>query len=193
MKESMKKDGGETRSRGQDLAWGLGSTPSRGPRPALSTTEIARVAIEIADAGGLESVTMKRVAQELGVTTMALYRYFPGKAALVGLMIDSAGESAPPFRKSSSPWHKRLKLWAHSCLRGHISASQSHGAKRALMDGSRAKDVGGIGPASSRTALRLSRDHRPCSRIRHLQRDWPAHWIRSTVGSGSASLSENRS
>jgi AcrR family transcriptional regulator len=53
-------------------------------------------------------MTMKRVAQELGVTTMALYRYFPGKADLVGLMIDSAGESAPPFRESSSPWHKRF-------------------------------------------------------------------------------------
>jgi AcrR family transcriptional regulator len=116
MKELMRQDGSETRSSGHNLAWGRGPAPSRGPRPALSPTQIARVAIQIADADGLESMTMKRVAQELGVTTMALYRYFPGKADLVGLMIDSAGESAPPFRKSSSPWHKRLKLWAHSCL-----------------------------------------------------------------------------
>ena len=102
---------------GLNLAWGHRPTPSRGPKPALSPTQIARVAIQIADVDGLESVTMKRVAQEVGVTTMALYRYFPGKTDLLSLMIDSAGEPAPLFRKSSSPWHRRLKLWAHSCLK----------------------------------------------------------------------------
>ena len=73
------------------------------PDPALSVTKIARVAIQIADADGLESLTMKKVAEELGVTTMALYRYFPAKADLIRLMIDSTGEPAPPFRNSSLP------------------------------------------------------------------------------------------
>ncbi len=98
-------------------AWSQMPTPSRGPKPALSPIQIARAAIEIANAEGLQSVTMKRVAQEVGVTTMALYRYFPGKTELIALMIDSAGESAPRFKRSSIPWDKRLKLWAHSCLR----------------------------------------------------------------------------
>src|ERR1700757_1226941 len=58
-------------------AWGKSPPPSRGPKPTLSTTEIARVAIELADAEGLEAITMQSVARMVGVTTMALYRYFP--------------------------------------------------------------------------------------------------------------------
>jgi AcrR family transcriptional regulator len=136
MKVTMTKDGGETRSSGHNLALGQGPPGSRGPKRALSPTQIARAAIQIADADGLGSVTMKRVAQELGVTTMALYRYFPGKADLVSLMIDSAGDSAPPFRKSSLPWHKRLKLWAHCCLkiyREHPWFLEATSARHSLM------------------------------------------------------------
>jgi AcrR family transcriptional regulator len=90
--------------------------PSRGPKATLTTAQIARAAIEIADLDGLAAVTMQRVAREVGVTTMALYRYFPGKAELMALMIDSAGEPAARFGKASSPWGARLKLWAHGCL-----------------------------------------------------------------------------
>jgi AcrR family transcriptional regulator len=99
-----------------NLAWGEKTPPSRGPRPSLSAVRIARSALRIADTDGLEAVTMQRVAREVGVTTMALYRYFPGKADLVSLMIDSASEPAPRFGKASSLWDLRLKQWAHRCL-----------------------------------------------------------------------------
>lgn len=59
---------------------------------------------------------MQTVAEEVGLTTMALYRYFPGKAELVALMIDSVADSSLQFGKPSSPWSIRLKKWAHSCL-----------------------------------------------------------------------------
>lgn len=59
---------------------------------------------------------MQRIAQEVGLTTMALYRYFPGKAEIVALMIDSVAESPLHFGKPSSPWSTRLKDWAHRCL-----------------------------------------------------------------------------
>ncbi len=103
-------------SRSVNLAWSRKPTSSRGPKPTLSTAQIVHVAIQIADADGLEAATMQRVAREVGVTTMALYRYFPGKADLIALMIDSASESAPYFGKPSSPWSVRLKRWAHRCL-----------------------------------------------------------------------------
>ncbi|WP_263352457.1 TetR/AcrR family transcriptional regulator [Acidicapsa acidisoli] len=99
-----------------NLTWGTKAPPSRGPKPALSPSQIARAAILVADAEGLDAVTMQRVGREVGVTTMALYRYFPGKDDLLDLMIDSASDSAANFGKQSSPWSLRLKKWARRCL-----------------------------------------------------------------------------
>ena len=47
---------------------------------------------------------------------MALYRYFPGKADLLDLMIDSASDPVPQFGDPSLPWSIRLKEWARLCL-----------------------------------------------------------------------------
>jgi AcrR family transcriptional regulator len=99
-----------------NLVWGKKPAPSRGPKPTLSTDQIARVSIRLADAEGLAAVTMQRLAREVGLTTMALYRYFPAKADLVALMIDSASDSPLHFGKPSLPWNTRLKAWAHRCL-----------------------------------------------------------------------------
>ena len=99
-----------------NVAWSGKPLPSRGPKPTLSTDQIARSAIRLADAEGLAAVTMQRVARELGVTSMALYRYFPRKADLVALMIDSASDSPLQFGKPSLPWSTRLKEWARRCL-----------------------------------------------------------------------------
>lgn len=93
------------------LLWGERDEPRRGPKPSLSVEQIARAAIAIADVGGLEAVSMQRVAQECGVTTMALYRYVPGKTELIALMLD-IGLGAPP-RLDAVPggWRPRLEQW----------------------------------------------------------------------------------
>src|SRR5687768_12522964 len=100
----------------QDLAallWEPQSQPKRGPRPAFTLDAIARAGIEIADADGLGAVTMQRVAETLGVTKMALYRYVPGKAELIALMTDAAiGRPPRPSRKAS--WSKALDAWARA-------------------------------------------------------------------------------
>jgi AcrR family transcriptional regulator len=103
-------------SGGANLAWGKKSSPGRGPKPTLSTGQIARTAIRLADKDGLAGVTMQKVARELGLTTMALYRYFLAKTDLVALMIDSASDSSLDFGKPSLPWSTRLKEWARRCL-----------------------------------------------------------------------------
>ena len=99
-----------------NVAWGGKPLPSRGPKPTLSTDQIARSAIRLADAEGLAAITMQRVAREVGVTTMALYRYFSGRADLVALMIDSASDSPLHIGKAALPWYTRLKKWASGCL-----------------------------------------------------------------------------
>lgn len=71
-----------------ELLWGLKEPPKRGPRPALSVPDIARAGIELADAEGLEALSMQRLAKRLGVGTMSLYTYVPDKASLLEVMLD---------------------------------------------------------------------------------------------------------
>ena len=110
--------------------------PKRGPKPSHSPAEIASAAIRIADKEGLEAVTMQRVAREVGLTTMALYRYFPGKAELMAIMIDSSGEPSPRFEDSSLPWKERLRTWARRCAviyRNHPWFLEATTIRRTLM------------------------------------------------------------
>ncbi|MFD7641406.1 TetR/AcrR family transcriptional regulator [Kitasatospora sp. NPDC059795] len=93
------------------LLWGPPARPTRGPKPALTLESIARAGVEIADAEGLAAVSMQRVAGLLAYTKMSLYRYVPGKAELIALMVEhTVGEPPPP---SASPWRDQLTDWAH--------------------------------------------------------------------------------
>lgn len=77
--------------RSMELLWGTGPAPrSRGPKQALTVDRIVSAGIEIADASGLEAVSMRRVADRLGVGTMSLYTYVPSKVELVDVMFDRA-------------------------------------------------------------------------------------------------------
>jgi DNA-binding transcriptional regulator YhcF (GntR family) len=87
------------------------------PEAALTSERIVAVAVAIADAEGLDGLSMRRVAAELGAATMALYRHVVDKDDLVLRMLDAAlGEWRPP---SDAPdgWRPRLEiagrtLWA---------------------------------------------------------------------------------
>jgi DNA-binding transcriptional regulator YhcF (GntR family) len=69
---------------------------------------IVRAAIEIADAEGLDAVSMRGVAGRLGVPTMSLYRHVAAKDELVALMTDAAfGEAVPPADLPAD-WRTRL-------------------------------------------------------------------------------------
>lgn len=70
--------------------------PVRRSRPArLTAVHIAATAVEVADRDGLDGLTMRRLARELGVTTAALYRYFPDREALLGAMTELALDETP--------------------------------------------------------------------------------------------------
>ncbi|MEV0270639.1 TetR/AcrR family transcriptional regulator C-terminal domain-containing protein [Hamadaea sp. NPDC050747] len=101
---------------GLELLWNARPQPKRGPRPALTTEQIARTGIEIADAEGLAAVSMQRVAADLGYTKMSLYRYVPGKAELVALMADLAIGGPPSL--AGNGWRERLESWARALLPG---------------------------------------------------------------------------
>jgi DNA-binding transcriptional regulator YhcF (GntR family) len=80
----------------------------------LSKEEVVRTAILIADAEGLAALSMRRVATELGVSTMALYRYVGGKEALVLQMVDVAiGEFPMPQQRPAS-WRAVIETAARA-------------------------------------------------------------------------------
>jgi AcrR family transcriptional regulator len=85
---------GEAR-RSMDLLWGRSHAATRGPKAALDLETVVRAGIELADAEGLEALSMRRVAERLEMGTMSLYTYVPGKAELLDLMVDTVyGERA---------------------------------------------------------------------------------------------------
>jgi AcrR family transcriptional regulator len=84
------------------------ATSRRGPRQGLSVDAVVTAATTLADAEGLAAVTMRRVAQALGVAPMTLYTYVPGKAELVDLMLDAAYAQMPRTNTTGQPWRQRL-------------------------------------------------------------------------------------
>ncbi|GAB2591408.1 TetR/AcrR family transcriptional regulator [Streptomyces capparidis] len=90
--------------RSMELLWGTAARPSRGPRPGLTLERIVTAAVAVADAEGIGALSMRRVAAELGVGTMSLYRYLPGKGELLDLMLDRvSGEDLPPRGERPEP------------------------------------------------------------------------------------------
>ncbi|MEP6843651.1 MAG: TetR/AcrR family transcriptional regulator [Pseudolysinimonas sp.] len=101
--------------RGVALAWGIAANPQRGPKRELSIERIVEVAMQLADAGGLASVSMAAVASELGFTPMSLYRYVSAKDDLVLLMQES-GVGVPPesiveAAAELDGWRPGLRAW----------------------------------------------------------------------------------
>jgi AcrR family transcriptional regulator len=64
------------------------AVPKARSRRRLSRERVLRAAIAHADAGGLEALTMRTLAEELGVAPMALYRHIANKDDLVDAMVD---------------------------------------------------------------------------------------------------------
>lgn len=98
-----------------DLIWGRTSPRGRGPKPSLTVEQIARAGIELADATGLEAVSMKRLAEVLTVGTMTLYTYVPDKATLLQLMLDRALADVE-LPTASADWRQNLRQSAEALL-----------------------------------------------------------------------------
>jgi AcrR family transcriptional regulator len=99
---------------GLELLWG--DQPAREPKRGLSVGRIVEAAIELADADGLEAVSMSRVADRLGFTAMSLYRHVESKDDLLVLMQDAAFGPPPPLDPSVTGWRARLERWCTDML-----------------------------------------------------------------------------
>jgi AcrR family transcriptional regulator len=84
------------------------ATPRHGPRQGLTVDQIVTAATALADADGLDAVTMRRLADNLGVAPMTLYTYVPGKAELLDLMLDAAYQRMARTDTTGRPWRQRV-------------------------------------------------------------------------------------
>lgn len=83
----------------------------RQARLGLSLDRVVDAAIALADEGGLEAVSMARVAERLGFTTMSLYRHVANKDELLLFMHDRAWTPADYTDDPDRPWRVRVTDW----------------------------------------------------------------------------------
>jgi AcrR family transcriptional regulator len=95
-------------------------------RPGLSRDRVLRVAVALADESGLDTVSMRNIAQTLGVVPMALYKHVANKEELLAGMVDIVvGEIDPPA--DAADWRASVRgriLSARRALLRHPWASQ---------------------------------------------------------------------
>ncbi|MFE0149822.1 TetR/AcrR family transcriptional regulator [Nonomuraea sp. NPDC059007] len=102
------------------LLWRTSDRVSRKGKPDLSVERIVRAAIEVADSDGLQALSMRRVAEKLGVGTMSLYTYVPGKPELLDVMLDTVyGEVERP-EDPQGGWRERLSRIARENWRLYL-------------------------------------------------------------------------
>ncbi len=95
-----------------EILWGRRSPGSRGPRAELDVDRIVSAAVDIANADGLEAVSMARVAKALGFTTMSLYRHVANKDDLLQLMWNASARNLKDRAVEGDTWRERLMSWA---------------------------------------------------------------------------------
>lgn len=147
------------------LMWLEREPQSRGPKARLSLDAIVDAAVRLADAGGIDGLSMRKVAAELGAGAMSLYTYVGSKGELVELMVDRVfGEITAPdpalhWREQvrrlavqswefyhRHPWILQTNLWRLSLGPNVLAATEAMYA---------ALEAGGMPPDSIVTASSL--------------------------------------
>ncbi|KPC96357.1 regulator [Streptomyces sp. NRRL F-6602] len=93
--------------------WLRPARPRRGRKPAFTREAITAAAVALADAEGIEAVTMRRVAAQVGAGVMSLYSYAPDKDTLLELMVDHVSGELPSGAPPTGDWRADLRTLAH--------------------------------------------------------------------------------
>ncbi|WP_245667556.1 TetR/AcrR family transcriptional regulator [Actinomadura macra] len=94
------------------------TAPARQP---LTQDLIVATALRVLDAEGLEAVSMRRVAQELGTGPASLYAHVSGKEELRELMLDQVAAEVRLPAVDPSRWQEQLKELAREIRRVYTS------------------------------------------------------------------------
>jgi TetR/AcrR family transcriptional regulator, tetracycline repressor protein len=96
-------------------------------RTRLSKQVVVDRALALGDAEGVEALTIRRLATELGVTPMALYWHFRNKEELLAALGDRVWSEVDTDIDPAAPWHVQVRALLESLLpvlRTHPCASQ---------------------------------------------------------------------
>ncbi|MCW0214000.1 MAG: TetR/AcrR family transcriptional regulator [Pseudonocardia sp.] len=99
-----------------ELLWNPPAPSARGPKQRLSLDQVVTAGMEVAGALGAAELSMRKVAQHLGVGTMSLYTYVPGRDELFELMIDRAWADRR-FPDRALSWRAQAEFHAHEAWR----------------------------------------------------------------------------
>ena len=119
----------------------MATTPAaeESDRPRLSKPAVVSRALELADRGGVDALTIRRLATELGVTPMALYWHFRSKEELLAALSDHIWSAVDLAVDQSAPWPDQLRAIMESLvgvLRAHPSGAQLVLSHKKESDGS---------------------------------------------------------
>ena len=112
------------------------------PRRRLNAETVVDAAVRMADEGGLEAMSLRRLASVLGVTPMAIYRHVRDKDHLLDLMADRLLQQIELPPADTESWARGLRRVGHSLL----AVIESHPAAPFLL----------ARPFSSRSAYRVA-------------------------------------
>jgi AcrR family transcriptional regulator len=129
-----------------DLLWrdspGVPAGGSRGPRARYSTSDVVTQAVAIADAGGIGAVTIRGLAQALGLAAMSVYTHVNSRDDLLVLMADHAHGQMPLASFEGADWRARVRRVAAdnlALLRAHAWLLDVDDPRTALGPGTIAK------------------------------------------------------
>lgn len=112
---SANRTGSGEPSRTLALLWGDPSTTTRrrkGPSRSVTVTQVVDAALDLADSHGLAAITIRAVAERVGVSAMSVYTYVPGKPELLDLMVDARYDRMTHTPWAGQPWRDRLTVVA---------------------------------------------------------------------------------
>ncbi|MEV5960927.1 helix-turn-helix domain-containing protein [Kribbella sp. NPDC051952] len=99
------------------LAWGLPAKSNKlGRKPTQSVEQIVDAALELADTDGFAALSMPKIAQKLGLTANAIYRYVRSRDELLVLVGDAAWGPAPDRIVDARDWRAAARLWTQAMV-----------------------------------------------------------------------------
>jgi AcrR family transcriptional regulator len=104
------------------LIWERISQRPAGESPSITVERIVRAATRLADREGVEKISMRSLASELGCGVMSVYHYVPSKADLLDLLLDAAMGGVELPEQPSGDWRADLHtvgVRTRACLKRH--------------------------------------------------------------------------